>query len=441
MTEIATTKIWPIHGRIDHLIEYVTNTDKTKADNAVDALGKLIAYDTNEHKTEQRLYVTGIGCDPEDAVAQMRLILAKSDTNSDRVAYHAYQSFSKGEVDAETAHEIGVRFATEMWGKNFPIVVATHLNTSHYHNHFAICATGFDGKRFHADGNNYRRMCEISDRICREAGLSVIENPKHQKTRQIGEIKATEEGRYTQRSVLCRQIDEVLKHTFTFQSFWYEMEQCGYILEYRGKNLRARADNGKRFIRFSSLGEKYSEEKIRQRLADNFRNRSFVRYETFKPRKEKAMGFRALVLHYLYLLGEYPKKRTHDKKANALLKEDIRRARIYSEAADMMGAYNIDTTEDIHLFSERISSEFISLAKERAWLRNRLRRMHESAAMLSAKEQITTISEKIKKLRRQMFLCEVIALRSEAMEYVVNQIDNPERQKTQYEKESEDKKR
>ena len=107
----------------------------------------------------------------------------------------------------------------------------------------------------------------------------------------------------------------------------------------------------------------------------------------------------------------------------------------------MMGAYKIDTTEDIHLFSERISSEFISLAKERAWLRNRLRRMHESAAMLSAKEQITTISEKIKKLRRQMFLCEVIALRSEAMEYVVNQIDNPERQKTQYEKESEDKKR
>lgn len=436
---LATTKIWAIHGRIDRLIDYVANEDKTKADEAADALGKLIAYETNEHKTEQRLYVSGIGCTPENAVIQMRALLSNNDTTSDRVAYHAYQSFAEGEVDAETAHEIGIRFAAEMWGANFPVIVATHLNTSHYHNHFAVCATGFDGKRFHADGKNYHRMREVSDRLCRELGLSVIEQPKCGKSRYIGEVKAEADSRYSQRSFLRRQIDEVLNHTFTFQSFWREMEQCGYVLEYRGKNLRARADGGKHFIRFSSLGEGYSEDEIRYRLADNFRKRTFVKYESFKPPKEKATGFRALVLYYLYLLGEYPKKRTHDKKANALLKEDIRRARIYSEANDLMGSFCIETSEDLRRFSEQISAEFSSIAKERASLRNRLRRMHDSSAMRIIKTQISTLSEKMKKLRRQMFLCEVIALRSNVMEYVVNQIDSPEKQITPYKKERDDK--
>ena len=204
---MATTKIWAVKERLRQLIEYVCDLDKTTENETSEALKNLIWYDADESKTEQRLYVTGIGCTPENALSVMNNNLSTYPTNSDRVAYHAYQSFAEDEVDPKTAHAIGIAFAKEMWGENFPVLVTTHLNTRHVHNHYAICATGFDGKRFHADGENYRRMREVSDRLCQEHGLSVIKNPQRGKTRHIGEIKAEQEGRLTKRDIIRRDMD------------------------------------------------------------------------------------------------------------------------------------------------------------------------------------------------------------------------------------------
>ena len=103
--------------------------DKTTENETSEALKNLIWYDADESKTEQRLYVTGIGCTPENALSVMNKNLSTYPTNSDRVAYHAYQSFAEDEVDPKTAHAIGVAFAKEMWGENFPVLVTTHLKT------------------------------------------------------------------------------------------------------------------------------------------------------------------------------------------------------------------------------------------------------------------------------------------------------------------------
>ena len=108
---MATTKIWAVKERLRQLIEYVCDLDKTTENETSEALKNLIWYDADESKTEQRLYVTGIGCTPENALSVMNKNLSTYPTNSDRVAYHAYQSFAEDEVDPKTAHAIGIAFA------------------------------------------------------------------------------------------------------------------------------------------------------------------------------------------------------------------------------------------------------------------------------------------------------------------------------------------
>ena len=423
---MATTKIWAVKERLRQLIEYVCDLDKTTENETSEALKNLIWYDADESKTEQRLYVTGIGCTPENALSVMNKNLSTYPTNSDRVAYHAYQSFAEDEVDPKTAHAIGIAFAKEMWGENFPVLVTTHLNTRHVHNHYAICATGFDGKRFHADGENYRRMREVSDRLCQEYGLSVIKNPQRGKTRHIGEIKAEQEGRLTKRNIIRRDMDIAIKHCLRIQEFYNLFQSLGYTLEWRGQYLRIRLDNSTKFFRMDKLGEGYTYEDVQQRLKDNLLNRRIIPYAPYKP-KEKPKGLVALYIHYCYLLGELPKQKPNNREAYAVIKEDVRRARMYNEEAKLLGKYNINTAEELSLFTEGLSNKFKELAYKRAKLRNKLRRMHDTETMQPIKDEISELSSQMANLRKQMKLCEDIAARSGVIERVVNTIDIPDK--------------
>ena len=423
---MATTKIWAVKERLRQLIEYVCDLDKTTENETSEALKNLIWYDADESKTEQRLYVTGIGCTPENALSVMNNNLSTYPTNSDRVAYHAYQSFAEDEVDPKTAHAIGIAFAKEMWGENFPVLVTTHLNTRHVHNHYAICATGFDGKRFHADGENYRRMREVSDRLCQEYGLSVIKNPQRGKTRHIGEIKAEQEGRLTKRDIIRRDMDIAIKHSLRIQEFYNLFQLLGYTLEWRGQYLRIRPDNSTKFFRMDKLGEGYTYEDVQQRIKDNMLNRRIISYAPYKP-KEKPKGLVALYIHYCYLLGELPKQKPNNREAYAVIKEDVRRARMYNEEAKLLGKYNINTAEELSSFTEGLSNKFKELAYKRAKLRNKLRRMHDTETMQPIKDEISQLSLQMADLRKQMKLCEDIAARSGVIERVVNTIDIPDK--------------
>ena len=423
---MATTKIWAVKERLRQLIEYVCDLDKTTENETSEALKNLIWYDADESKTEQRLYVTGIGCTPENALSVMNNNLSTYPTNSDRVAYHAYQSFAEDEVDPKTAHAIGIAFAKEMWGENFPVLVTTHLNTRHVHNHYAICATGFDGKRFHADGENYRRMREVSDRLCQEYGLSVIKNPQRGKTRHIGEIKAEQEGRLTKRDIIRRDMDIAIKHSLRIQEFYNLFQSLGYTLEWRGQYLRIRPDNSTKFFRMDKLGEGYTYEDVQQRIKDNMLNRRIISYAPYKP-KEKPKGLVALYIHYCYLLGELPKQKPNNREAYAVIKEDVRRARMYNEEAKLLGKYNINTAEELSSFTEGLSNKFKELAYKRAKLRNKLRRMHDTETMQPIKDEISQLSLQMADLRKQMKLCEDIAARSGVIERVVNTIDIPDK--------------
>ena len=436
---MAVTKIWNVKRHLRELIMYVQDTEKTSINISDDTISTLLEYGVDSLKTEQRLYVTPINCEIETAAELMNALNKRSKSKSEIVAYHGYQSFARGETDAKTAHEIGVKLAEELWGKDFPVIVATHINTGTYHNHFAFPATGFSGKRFNCCKSSYRKMREISDRMCREYSLSVIEKPRN-KPRHIGEIKAEEAGRMTVRGQIRRDIDETIKHCIYYREFEKIFQSLGYTLEKRGKYMRIRPDNSAKWFRMDKLGEGYTEQDIYERLKNNATYMSATNYVPYQ-RREKPKGLRALYLHYCYLLGELPKTRPNNREAYVAIKEDIKRARMYSEEAKLLGNNGIDTAEELSNYKDKLSGKLKELAYERAKLRNMLRRMHDTKKMQPIKDEISALSEQMAKLRREIKLCDDIALRSGVIEKLVYTVDKPDKENYQEQRKEQNKNR
>ena len=137
---MAVCEIWDVRGRLDHPIDYAENPEKTAnpkySDADLQAMVDVMEYATNQDKTEQRFFVTGVNCDVSTARDEMMITKAQWNDESEIVCYHGFQSFKHGEVTPEIAHEVGVKLAERMWGDRFQVVVATHLNTECLHNHF-----------------------------------------------------------------------------------------------------------------------------------------------------------------------------------------------------------------------------------------------------------------------------------------------------------------
>ena len=170
---MAVTSIWPIKGRVDKVINYARNPEKTHDKEKLSELHEIegvVEYAADEMKTEKRAYVTCLHLHSEETAAQEFMETKRLMHNEGgRSCYHGYQSFKADEVDADTAHSIGVALARELWGDRFQVVIATHCNTGHYHNHFVInSVSDVDGKKFYNSPADYRRMREVSDRLWRE---------------------------------------------------------------------------------------------------------------------------------------------------------------------------------------------------------------------------------------------------------------------------------
>ena len=177
---MATTKIWPVKNHLKRVLDYTSNPEKTDTLDDIDfqfnGLSQSIHYTTQDMKTEKQLYVTGINTHLSTAFEDM-IITKKTYSKEDGIlAFHGYQSFKPGEVDAETAHQIGIELANILWGDRFEVLVSTHIDKHHYHNHFVINSVSFkDGKRYYDNRTTYARIRELSDSLCQEYGLSVLE--------------------------------------------------------------------------------------------------------------------------------------------------------------------------------------------------------------------------------------------------------------------------
>jgi len=429
---LATTKIWDVRAHVSKLLTYVANKNKTTMefenksfDESEKLAAEILGLPYDHFATEEKKFVSGVNCTPDNAKEIMLLLLEDTDS-SDIQAYHGYQSFKPNEVTPDVAHAIGVQLANELWGEDFPIVVATHIDRGHVHNHFCLSATGFSGKRYHDCKATYKLMRETSDRLCRAYGLSVIEKPKQQGTKHIAEVHAKQQGIPTIRDQIRADIDSVVKYEVTLKSFYKRMQLLGYKFEYRGQYLRIKPYGYNKFFRMDKLGAEYTEEGLQARMAYNWRNGLLRALPIYKPTlPEKPKGLYALYLHYCYLLGAVQKTVPQDPEVYAAIREDVRRARMYNEHAKFLGKYGLNTTDDLLRHEQMVEEQISTLCKERQALRNKLRWMKDSEKMQPIREEIYAISAKIKPLRKEQKMCKDIYERSTAVARTVEQIEFP----------------
>lgn len=445
---MATTSIWSVKGWLGKLVIYVENPNKTTnpqyyekaelTEKQAQTLLDVIDYAADPSKTDSAMhdeniethqqFVTGINCLPATARDEMQAVKKRFGKEDGVIAYHGYQSFAPGEADPKTAHEIGIRLAKELWGEKYQVVVATHLDKeNHLHTHFVVNTVSFvDGIRYHRTGKDYHDMQVASDNLCREYGLSVIENIQYGKSKHYGEWKAEQEQRPTWRGFIKADIDEAIRMSLTERQFFRHLEEKGYEIK-MGKDISVRPQGKERFVRLMrNFGEEYSIENIRRRilsqyipekpLAEPERKTRHYRMQGSMKTVRKITGFRALYFHYCYKLGIFPKDRPQNRKRlHFLLREDLLKLNNISQEVRLLVRHKIDTAEQLSLYKNGLEVQIEKLSAERKALYKKQRTVKcQSDPKLAeaVKKEIDGLTEQLKNLRREVHLCNDIAQRS-----------------------------
>ena len=463
---MAVTSIWPIKGRVDRVINYARNPEKTTEGSyeelaSLHAVDNVLEYAANDMKTERRSYVSCLNCEEETAAHQfietkkLWQRISGRDKMGGRVCFHGYQSFKADEVTAEIAHEIGVKLAQELWGDRFEVVVATHCNTGHYHNHFVLNSVSFaDGLKFDNTPADYARMREVSDWLCREYAISVIENPAG-RAKHYAEWQAEQNGKPTHRGTIRADIDRAILASTTERDFLRVMGEMGYQLKTRGKGGKLlkypalKPPDAGGYFRFHKLGEGYSLDEIKERILHNLQKqvpfpeavhrpprRCRIRG---KPRK-KITGLRALYFRYCYELHIIVKRPASVKRVSFLLREDIAKLDRLDAETRFLGKHRIGTIGELTAHRETASAEIDALTAQRQELRKELRRLNRQGdpkAVDEVKQKISALSSRIRAARKEVVLCDGIAQRSgqvkENLERLAEQKETERKELTQHE--------
>jgi len=446
---MAVCEIWDVKGRLDRPIDYATNEDKTANPNYTEAemqgLEDVMKYATNEEKTEQQFFVSGVNCDI--ATARQEMILTKKLYGDKKVivCFHGYQSFREGEVTPEIAHEIGVKLTEKMWGDRFQVVVATHLNSKCLHNHFVINSTSFiDGKRYYGNKANVRRMRKLSDELCREYSLSVIEKPAGKKV-PYALHQSEKQGLPTRDNVARQAIDEAISKSFTLKDFHRLMNEMGYRCQFdpNRKYWTIIAKGWQRPKRLYKLGDAYTNEKILERINQNSyavkfttlhqsnnKGKAYLAVGNLKNTR-KIGGLRGLYLHYCYRLKILPKqKKPNYAKVHPLFKGDLMKMKAIADETRILCRNRIDTIAQLSSYKESLEAEMNGLLNWRKELYKASRTNKDEHKKATIKIQLSEISQRLKVARKEVKLCDGIMTRSNGLKetlQIIRDEENKER--------------
>ena len=431
---MAVTSIWPVKSRLDHVINYARNPAKTRERSLVSqaslhAIDNVIEYAADTIKTEERAYVSCLNCREDNAAVQMMETKRYWGKTDGRLCFHGYQSFAAGEVTAETAHAIGVKLAEELWGERFEVVIATHCNTGHYHNHFVINSVSWaDGYKFNNSKSDYAEMRKISDRLCREHAISVIDVPSG-KGKHYAQWSAEKNGKPTYRNMIRADIDQAIRASTTERDFIRIMREMGYELKTRGKSGEPlkypaiKPPDAKGYFRFHKLGEGYSLDEVKARILDNISKKyPFPVTEHHAPRtfrvrgkvRRSVTGLQALYFRYCYELHILLKHPTSVKRVSFLLKEDITKLDRLDAQTRLLARNHICTGEDLSAYQSNAEAAVQALVEKRHELRNELKCVKRRNGVDDAvKAQIKDLTAEIRAKRKEVVLCSEIAKRSE----------------------------
>lgn len=391
---MAITKIWKVKDRLDFTINYAVNGEKT----------------------EEKLYVSGINCMPDTALQEMRNTKKQFFKTTGIQCFHGVQSFVKGEVTQEQAHEIGIKLAEELWGNKFQVIVSTHLNTDNLHNHFVLNSVSFlDGKRFWNTKKDYATMRKASDKLCEEYGLSVLKQEEKY-------------NKYTTSSLYKELMKDSIDYAIANAKDYNEFIK---ILQDTDKNntLSIRQEPCKRNTRIErQFGNSYSKESIYKRILETqpeypyspdpylLANKSYKRYNN---EKQKHLQFKGsisyLIFHYEKLLGiniEIVSKPNITKMTPELI-QAIKKMDEFSKQVRFVCKNNINTEQELLDYQKSAYEKINPLKSERENLWKKHKRAKTDEEKASIENQIVEISKKITPLAEEIKHCTNIELRLE----------------------------
>lgn len=406
---MATTSIWKVRGSLGRVVDYAANPENTTfSPEDLQGLRDVMNYTTQDYKTEEQRYVSGINCVPAITRDEMQAVKRQFGKEGGIVAFHGYQSFAPGEVTPEQAHAIGIELAKRLWGNRFQVVVATHLDKEHIYNHFVLNSVSFRyGKKFNDCKATYALMRRTSDELCREHGLSVIEHPEQGRTMSYDAWEAEQAGKPTWYGQICRDVDAAISRSFLFEHFIDNLKRQGYQVK-QGKYIAVRSPGKERFVRLKTLGDNYTEEAIRQRIWAHEQTPLYhrplsppKRRYAMRGKSKKLTGFRTLYYHYLYLLGKLGKPNSSPRKSRYLMDEIIKLDR-YMKQFQFLYQYRIDTEPQLHTLEEAIQADLDALTEQRAELHRQKKKDPDNETLSS---EIESINLSIRSRRRELRIC------------------------------------
>lgn len=430
---IATVAIWKVSSNLKHVINYISDSDKTDLSNFVD-LENSLEYIKDEFKTEKKLFVDGINCNPKNALNEMIDIKKKFMKTDGVLGWHAYQSFKEGEVSPEEAHKIGIELANEMWGDKFQVVVSTHLNTSHFHNHFLINSVSFvDGKKYNADRTSYAELRKLSNEICMEHGLSYLVEKKT----KSGINYYNYQNKNLKYSNYYRTAKEDLDYAISISHSYDEFKQIlinmGYEINIRANKLSIRNQNYKRNIRIERYyGNDYSIENIKKQIMGlylperkNYYNNLYINNDLIKTLfKPKYKSFKSMYIRYCNILQIYPYlvKRNF---VSSELKSDIKKLDMYSEQAKLLVKNKLETEASFITFMKSKEEELCKLKSLREDKWKELKKI-KSENKDEDNKIIIPLNEKIKTIGNELKICKGIMDRKEIIKSNIEKLNDKE---------------
>lgn len=319
----------------------------TKTHPISSTLNLALGYILNPQKTDEKLLVSSYGCSPETADIEFGWTREKAQNfRGNHLARHLIQSFEPGETTPEQAHEIGTRLAQEVLGGKYEFVLTTHIDRGHIHNHIIFNAVSFiDYKKYQSNKLSYRFIRQTSDKLCEEYGLSVIRNPKS-KGKSYIEHTAAKQGK-SWKAQLKVAVDINISRAKDFDEFLSLMEQSGYKVKRQNKNISFCTDGRERYMRSKTLGDDYTVEAIKERIAGRAR-------KITAPKIDR--GINLIIDIQNCIKAQESKAYEHWVKINNLKQA--------AKTLNFLTENNITTYEDLDKSAERTNKNFDSISEK-----------------------------------------------------------------------------
>ena len=450
-----------------------------------DGLKQAIEYVLNGDKTQEQVLTAHLNCDPGFAYQQMMDTKRELGKLGGRQCYHIIQSFVPGEITPELALQIATEFA-EKYLAGYQVVIGTHTDRHHIHSHILFNSVNHEtGEKYHCSKNEYyQQIRAVSDRLCREHGLSVIIQGDGQKSMSYIEWLRQSKGQPTYRSMLEADLKLSIEDANSIGDFFRLMERKGYEIKH-GNRLGFKLRGQAHFMYPERNDKQYSEDGIRAAINGNLdaifmgQQLTVVHRTPYKPYKKhpKYTGFLALYYHYLYILGKL-EKRQYPPKVTGQMRREVMRFEQLRAQFQFLNENGIATEADMAAFVEKAEAQIKALTKQRTILNVQKKKRQPLFQALTAEEalapakrlydqghsgmeaegqqymdavklldncresleelsqqqaelytKLADLNRELRQVRKQIKMCEGIRAQATAMQENIREIEVPERQR------------